>query len=240
MAIYRTEIIRREAAAEGTLSVYLKKPAEFTFVAGQFLEFLLLNPPETDGEGNQRAFSIAAAPSESDLMITTRLRDTAFKRNLQNLPLGTVVQIEGPFGALTLHHDTSRPAVFLAGGIGITPFRSIILDAAERHLSHELYLFYSNRRPEDSAFLDELSDLETKNSHYHCIVTMTEMEKSTKEWTGETGYIDAALLQKYLSDPTAAVYYLAGPPAMVAAMHKLTETVGADPDRVKIEEFAGY
>jgi ferredoxin-NADP reductase len=113
----------------------------------------LTDPPETDDEGGMRNFSIASAPGEPDLMIATRMRDTAFKRVLKTMPLGTEVRIVGTFGSLTLHHNADRPAVFLAGGIGITPFRSMLRQAAEQKLLHRLSLFYSNGRPGDAAFL---------------------------------------------------------------------------------------
>jgi len=118
-------------------------------------------------------------------MVTTRLRDTAFRRVLKTVPLETEVKLEGPFGDLKLHTDVKRTAVFLASGIGITPFHSIMLDAARRKLPHRIFLFYSNRRPEDAAFLDELQALEKKDANYTFVGTMTEMEKSKHSWQGE-------------------------------------------------------
>jgi ferredoxin-NADP reductase len=108
------------------MAFHFEKPPGFAFKAGQALAWTLIDPPETDDEGGMRNFSIASAPGEADLMIATRMRDTAFKRVLKTMPLGTEVHIVGPFGSLTLHQNTARPAVFLAGGIGITPFRSML------------------------------------------------------------------------------------------------------------------
>ena len=125
-----------------------------------------------------RAFSIASSPHEETLMVATRIRDTAFKRVLSAMPLGSVVKIEGPSGDLTLHNNVKRTAVFLAGGIGITPFRSIVCRAAKEKLPHRIFLFYSNRRPEDAPFLDELQALQEENPNYTLIATMTEMPKS--------------------------------------------------------------
>src|SRR2546427_661655 len=105
------------------------------------------------------ALDLASAPPDDDVVVTTRMRDAAFKRVLGSMPIGATVQAEGPFGSFTLHINAAKPAVFLAGGIGITPFRSMIRDAAARKLPHHLYLFYSNNRPEDAAFLDELAAL---------------------------------------------------------------------------------
>jgi ferredoxin-NADP reductase len=111
-------------------------------------------------------------------MVTTRLRNTAFKRSLQEVPLGTEVKVEGPFGNLVLHNNASRPAVFLTGGIGITPVRCILVRAADQKLPHHIFLFYSNHRPEDAAFLDELEALQEKNPNFRMIATMTDMDKS--------------------------------------------------------------
>src|SRR5437016_7613197 len=120
--IYSLKLKTRSEVAERTLEFRFDKPAGMTFKAGQFMELTLIDPPETDAEGNTRGFSINSAPDDPELTFTTRLRDTAFKRRLQTMPLGAEIKVEGPFGNLTLHNDPSRPAVFLAGGIGITPF----------------------------------------------------------------------------------------------------------------------
>src|SRR5690606_34061539 len=106
------------------------------------------------------ALTLASAPSEQQLMVATRLRDTAFKRMLAEMPLGTTIDLEGPFGQFTLPFDDSRTIVLLAGGIGITPFRSMLVEAAHHKLSHHPILLYSNRHQEDAAFLDELQTLQ--------------------------------------------------------------------------------
>ena len=215
-----------------------EKPEGFTFKAGQNADWFLINPPETDGEGNKRTFSLASSPSEDKLTIATRMRDTAFKRVLKSMQPGTEIAMEGPFGDVILHNNTAKPAVLLAGGIGITLFRSMVKDAAERKLDHKIFLFYSNRRPEDAAFLEELQTIE--NPNYTFIGTMTEMDKSAKPWSGETGYINKEMLAKHLPDLALPIYYIAGPPAMVTALKEMLLPAGADPDNIRIEEFAGY
>jgi ferredoxin-NADP reductase len=200
----------------------------------------MINPPETDAKGNTRTFSISSPPEETEIMITTRTRDTTFKRVLKTLKLGTKLAMEGPFGALVLHGDSSRPAVFLAGGIGVTPFRSILLSAALAKLAHRLFLFYSNRRLEDAAFLDELARLEERNSSHKFIGTMTEMEKSSRSWRGETGRIGKEMLRRYIWDLTRPVYYAAGPPGMVSAMQEMLAEAGVRDENIRTEEFYGY
>ena len=215
---YAVKLRKRREVAEGTMAFDFDKPPGFVFKAGQYLEMALIDPPETDSEGNGRAFSIASAPHEEFLTIATRMRDTAFKRVLGGLPAGSEVKIEGPFGNLVLHNNAARPAVLLAGGIGITPFRSMVLRAANERLPHRIFLFYSNRRPEDAAFLKELQDLERQNPNYRFIGTMTEADKSRLPWAGETGFIDQSMLSRTLRGVASPIYYIAGPPAMVAGL----------------------
>jgi ferredoxin-NADP reductase len=226
--------------AEQTMAFRFEKPSSFQFTPGQFIDMTLIDPPETDAEGNTRGFSIASAPHEDFIMIATRLRDTAFKRVLKSLAPGREVRIEGPFGNLRLHSDKSRAAVVLTGGIGITPFRSILLHATREKLPHHILLFYGNRRPEDAAFLDELQELEKQNSNYKLIASMNEMENSHRRWDGEKGLINAQMLAKYLRETAAPMYYITGPPPMVRSMHTMLINTGVNDDDIRIEEFAGY
>jgi ferredoxin-NADP reductase len=240
MASYKVKLLRHEQIAEGTVAVFFEKPDGFQFNAGQFLRFSLIDPPETDDEGNSRTFSIASAPHEADLMIATRMRDTAFKRVLRAMPLGSEIEIKGPYGKMTLHEDPSRPAVFLTGGIGITPFRSIAVEAAASGDNHRLQLFYSNRRPEDAAFLEQLSELQKSNSNYQFIPTMTAAAGSLLPWMGETGYINGEKLARFVGNLKAPMYYIAGPAGMVNAMRAALADAGVDEAAIRAEEFTGY
>ena len=235
-----SKLTRREEVAEGTMAFYFEKPSGFNFKAGQFADVTLTGPPETDAEGNTRTFSIASPPFENQLVFTTRMRDTAFKRSLRKVPLATEVQIGSAAGSFTLHKNRAKPGVFLAGGIGITPFLSILRQADHDRLLHKLYLFYSNRRPENAAFLDTLQTLEMTNPNFHLICTMTEMSKSNKEWTGETVLIDKEMLSRHLAVLQGPIYYIAGPPTMVAAMRQTLVGAGVEEDDIRAEEFAGY
>ena len=240
MPTYKIKLKGREEVAEGTAAFFFEKPEGFQFKAGQFLRFTLIDPPETDAEGDSRTFSIASAPHEEDLMITTRMRDTAFKRVIKSMPLGSEIDVKGPYGRMTLHDDPARPAVFLTGGIGITPFRSMALEAAHTGLAHRLHLFYSNRRPEDAAFLDQLAALEKINHNYQFIATMTSAAGSERPWTGETGHINAEMLTRFIDDLKSPVYYVAGPATLVTAMRKTLGEVGVSEADIRAEEFSGY
>jgi len=240
MAIHEARLLRREIVAEGTMAFHFSKPTGFRHQAGQSLLMTLVEPPETDGEGDARTFTIASAPREAELMIATRMRDTAFKRVLKAAPLGTAVTIDGPNGEMVLHDDPARPAVFLAGGIGITPFLAMARHAAHERLPHRIHLFYSNRRPEDAAFLPELRKLEQLNPHFRLVATMAEPEKSAPAWSGETGFIRREMLERHLAETRSPIYYFAGPPSMTQAMQQMLQGIGIGEEAMRYEEFYGY
>jgi ferredoxin-NADP reductase len=240
LANYRIKLKARKEIAAGTMAFHFEKPAGFAFTAGQAGDFTLPDPPETDAEGNVRSFTLASAPFEEDLMIATRMRDTAFKRSLKAIPIGTELTLEAPWGELILHDDARIPAVFLTGGIGITPVRSMVLQATHDHLPHKLTVFYANHRPEDAAFLDELMATRTANPSFLLVATLSDMENSAPQWNGETGHVSSAMLTKYIVDLTVPIYYISGPPGMVDAMQKVLSDAGVKTSNIRAEEFSGY
>ena len=183
-----------------------------------------------------RTFSIASAPDDPDLVIATRLTGSAYKSHLASLPIGSTVEIEGPYGDLTLHEDATGPAVFLAGGIGITPFLSMIRAAEKRGFSRDLLLFYSNRTVEDSAFLAELTQTAEKHPRLRLVAAMTD----TGAWQGELGPITRDMLARHIDDPENAVFYLSGPPAMVGAMETMLKEMDIHHHSIRSEFFDGY
>lgn len=236
----RVKLTRKKEVADKTMAFWFEKPKGFEYEAGQFVEVTLIEPPETDGKGNSRTFTLASAPREDELQVATRMRDSAFKRVLGNGEPDTEVEIEGPYGKLTLPEDGSRPVVFIAGGIGITPFRSMAVEAARQKLPHSILLFYANRRPEDAAFLEELRTLEQRHPTFQLVATMTEPERSSRKWEGEIGRINRKMLERHLDDLKENLYFVAGPPGLVNAMQKLLREAGVSKDNIKAEQFAGY
>ncbi len=216
---------RRQEVAERTLAFYFDKPAGFSHEAGQNALFSLPSGTES------RTFTIASAPHERELMIATRMRDSPFKRSLAELPVGGGLKIDGPSGLMVRHEDDSRPAVFLAGGIGITPFLAMARDADARRLRHRITLIYSNRRPQDAAFLAELQRMPL-----HMVATMTD----APEWKGEKRRISRELLAEHVPDLLAPVYYFAGPLRMTMAVQGMLAEIGVKEEDMRSEEFYGY
>ncbi len=237
---FSSRLVGSWRVADQTMAFRFDRPTHWSFKAGQFVDITLVNPSETDSEGNVRGFSLASAPDEETLLLATRMRDTAFKRSLAAALPETEFKIEGPFGDFSLHHETRRPAVMIAGGIGITSFRSMVLGATHRKLKHRIVLFYFNRRLEDAPFLEELQLLESRNPYYRLIAVMIQPERSRRGWGGETGHLSEAMLKSYLNDLDSPIYYVAGPAPMVEGIREVLNSAGIDKDDVRTEEFAGY
>ena len=240
MPPYKVSLQAHKTLCDGTSAFYFKKPEGFDFEAGQFVNFTLLSPGDTDQEGNTRALSIASAPFERNLMVAMRLRTTAFKRTLNSLPLNSELLLQGPYGSLTLSRNGKRPAVFLAGGIGITPFRSLVWNAAESLSPRRILLFYSVRVPEEAPFLEELREMEQYNLRYKFICTVTQPDKVRMPWHGEKGRISIEMLSKWIPDLRIPIYYLAGPSGMVTGVRQMLINSGISEDDIRAEEFAGY
>ncbi|HRO57701.1 MAG TPA: FAD-dependent oxidoreductase [Burkholderiaceae bacterium] len=240
MSIYESRLQGREEVATRTLAFHLRKPAGFAFEPGQAIDLVLPGATPAESQDARHTFSIVSAPFETELVVATRMRDSVFKRTLKGLPIGSPLALEGPFGSLTLHRDRGRPAVLIAGGIGITPFISMLRQAAHERWPQRLLLLYSNRRPEDAAFLDELQELDRRSEAFRLVATMTQAGDIRVPWEGRTGPIDARLIGDVVAGLPAPVYYVAGPPGLVESICDSLSDAGIDGDDVRSEDFFGY
>jgi ferredoxin-NADP reductase len=241
MPKFTTKLSDRFEVAEGTMAFVFERPANFNFTAGQFVTLILPNPPHNDEKGNRRTFTIASPPQESGrLQITTRMTGSALKRSLAEVPLGAPVELLGPSGSFTLHADSSVPAVFIAGGIGITPFRSMLHDAVARNVPHQITLIYSNRNLEGTAFHEEFRKIAASHRNFEYILTLTQADKSPRPWDGERRYVNADFLRDHVGDLTKPIFYVAGPPGLVAAITKAITETGVEAGRIHADEFEGY
>lgn len=237
MSIYNIKLLKKEEIANDTVAFTWEKPEGFEFKAGQNGDFFLIDPPETDDEGNKRTFSLVNAPHEGDIVTATRMRDTAFKRVLKDLPEGTEVKFDAPYGDYTLHKTESTPAVFLIGGIGVTPVRSMIADATHNKTDHKITLLHANKTPEDAPFADDFKELSEENPNFTFVQVFDEVPEVSD---AESGHIDADMLKRHVEDINAPIYYLSGPEGMVKAMRAMLVEAQINEDNIKTEEFSGY
>jgi ferredoxin-NADP reductase len=235
----RAIVKEKREVAKGTLFVLFDLLGEeVDFRAGQYFWLTLLDPPYDDEKGPRRHISVATSPNEPGVLgLATRLRDTAFKRSLAELPVGAEVEVEQPKGDFVLPSETDLPYVFIAGGIGITVFRSMLRYIVEEDLPHRVTLVYSNRDRESTAFLDELTELAGAHDNIDLVLTMTEDEG----WDEESRLVGPELLRDHLDgDLSGYRYLLAGPPAMVEAVTDSLRDGGIADERIRPERFSGY
>jgi ferredoxin-NADP reductase len=235
----RAQIKEKREVAKGTLLVVFDLLGEEVgFRPGQYFWVTLLDPPYDDEKGPRRHISVVTSPNERGVLgLCTRLRDSAFKRSLAELPVGTDVDVEAPKGSFVLPEETDVPYVFIAGGIGITVFRSMLRYIDEEQLPYRVTLVYSNRDRESAAFLDELIELDQRSPNFRLVATMT----ADPGWEGETRRIDAAMLRDTLGDELGSFTYLvAGPPSMVEGVVEELKTAGVAEDRIVPDSYSGY
>lgn len=233
----KVKLLKREAIAEGTVAFYFSKPPGFEFRPGQFADYTLIDPPQTDAEGNTRGFSLVQAPFEPDLVAATRMRDTAFKRVLRDLPIGTELKLDAPYGDFILHKTESTPAVFIIGGIGVTPVRSMIAQATHDKTGHRITLLHASRKPSELPFRSDFEQLARDNPSFTYVMTV---ESPTDDWPGERGRVTAEMVKKHVPDLGKPIYYLSGPEGMVKVMRKLLVDLKVNEDNIRTEEFTGY
>jgi ferredoxin-NADP reductase len=235
----QARIKEKREVAKGTLFVTFDLLGEeVDFTPGQYFFVTLPDVGYHDDKGLRRHITVVTSPNEKTVLgLATRMRESAFKRSLRELPVGAEVEVEPPKGSFGLPEDTSRPLVFVAGGIGITVFRSMLRYIREEELPYRVTLVYSNRDRESTAFLDELQELERELADFRLILTMTQ----DPAWEGETRKIDAQFFQDYLAeDLDESTFLVAGPPAMAKGVQEALEHAGVEEDRIVAESYSGY
>lgn len=216
------------------------------YKAGQYAAMDL--ETKEDEEGPVRSFTIASSPTEKEfILISTRIRNTPFKKKLANLEIGTPIKITAPVGNFILPEDgNSKFTVFLSGGIGVTPFRSMVRYATDTHLPIRIVMFDSNRNEANILYRTDFDQCVKANNNLKVIYTITgENQKvsSADDWKGETGFINKEMLTKYMTNDELedSVFYICGPPGMLRTMQKLLQDDLQIPDEmIKVEEFTGY
>jgi ferredoxin-NADP reductase len=219
------------------------KVATFRFSLGEDLPYLpgqyaaLRLEALQDPRGSQRPFTLSSSPTETgSVAVTVRMTGSPFKERLMAMPLGEKVALRAPLGNFTL--DPARPAVMLAAGIGVTPFRSMLRYAADRALGLRATLLVSGPR-EEIPFLEELEALALGNPGVR-LVTDLQGGPGRREGRGGAGPSPGSL-EGAVSGTNAPLYYLCGPPGAVDSFaRRVTEDLGAGSQDIRFEKFTGY
>jgi ferredoxin-NADP reductase len=234
----RARVKEKREVAKGTLMVVFDlQGAEVDFRPGQYFWVELLDSPYEDERGLRRHITVVTSPTERGVLgLCTRLRDSAFKKTLAELELGDEVEVEPPKGDWALPEDTSPSYAFVAGGIGITPYHSMLRYIADTGAPYRVTLVYSNRDRESAPFLDELHEYERTLPNFRLVLTMTD----DSGWEGEKRHIDADLLRDHLGELGPYTFLVTGPPPMVESVAEKLTAAGVSEEQVLPERFSGY
>lgn len=230
MENHPTALIDRTEWGEDAVALRFERPPGYEFAAGQYA---VLSPGSSE-EVRGKPLTIASAPGDDWLEFTTRLSDSEFKRALDAMRPGDGARVSAPTGRLVLPQDTSR-FVFLVGGVGITPARSMLRDAAARGRHTDTVLFYGNR---SDACIPYRAELEAMGTHGVTFVQV--LERPPHGWSGESGFISAELVRRHTTPSPGARWIVAGPPVMVEAMERVLDDLGIPAEERMVERFSGY
>lgn len=230
---YPSKLISQREVAEGTIEFIMEKPVgtDFSYLAGQFGDIELPHAEDAPKMDYTHGFSFVSAPFEDDVRMATRMRSSShFKNAIAKVADGSPIQLIATWGKFTLHEDASVPAVFITGGIGITPVLSILKQAAHDNKPHKMTLIYANRTPAQAAYTNELEALVASNANL----------KFVPVYTQKQGHVDAKLIKQHITDITASNYYVCGPEGLVNAMTELLAGMGVNKAAIRREKFEGY
>ena len=207
------------------------------FLAGQFFQVTL----KINGQEQSKYFSFSNSPTENGYIeFTKKMTGSEFSKALEGLRAGDTVKIKMPFGSFTLNESAPKH-VFLSGGIGITPIRSMLKNALDRQLPLDMVLFYSNRSPEDIAFRSEFEEMARCHKNLKIILSLDTNEACHAGWKGKCGFINAAMIKEELPDLPERIFYVCGPPAMVKSLASILEgQLKISSEKIKKENFTGY
>jgi len=224
----KLRLIEKHNITSDVVSFVFEPEEPVSWQAGQYFHYLLPHDKE-DERGHERWFTNSAAPSEKHIMITTRItseKGSSFKQALLNLEPGSEVEADGPKGSFVVD-DPVRNYIFVAGGIGVTPFRSILVEASDQNQQLKVDLLYGNRAGE-IPFKEELENLASKNPSLKI------------EYITDPQRIDAELIKERVDTTENPLVYISGPKPMVIDLAEKLKSLGVSEDIIKTDNFPGY
>ncbi len=222
----------------GLYDFVFKADKKLMFKPGQYLEWTV-GHKSPDSRGNRRYFTISSSPTEDNIRMGVKFYEpsSTYKKSLLQLKKNSQIFAGQLAGDFTLPNNPNQPVVFIAGGIGITPFRSMIKYLIDKKEKRPIILFFSNRTAQEIIYTDVLMEAQTKLG-IKTIYTLT--DKTPIDWKGEYGRIDAKMLAKYLNNIQSPTYYVSGTHSMVTSMKDLLNSIGVPKKQIKTDFFPGF
>jgi len=230
----------REKVATDTYDFVFAPDKPLKFKAGQYLEWTLPHT-KSDTRGNRRYFTIASSPTEAEIRMGVKFYPNAssFKKALAAMGTDDVVVASQLAGSFTLPRDITQKLVFIAGGIGVTPFRSMLKYLIDTNEKRDIIMFYSNLTAGDIAYQDVCNQAE-KQLGIQTVYTLTDINQIPSFWQGRTGFIDARMIAEEVSDYHDRIFYISGPQSIVTAMSEVLRKMGIKGSRIKKDFFPGF
>ena len=239
----KLQLVDKKQIAPNTISFYFRPDGPFIWKPGQFLHYRI--PQATpDDRGENRFFSIASAPHEGPIQLTTRFspEGSSFKKELQKLEVGQSIEAEGPKGSFSMD-DPRQQYVFIAGGIGITPFRAILKDLDYNRQPMNISLLYANRI-KDALFKEEFVKLAKKHPEFKLFYFISDEPVAEQKLSDNVsvlpGQINQNAIQTLIPNFQSAIYYISGPETMVYTFEEMLSGLGVPKENTKRDYFPGY
>ncbi len=228
------------AYGEDTVDYIFSLPQKISFTPGQYLEWTIPHD-HTDSRGNRRYFTIASSPTESQMHLGVRFYPdgSSFKKALKSITATTPVLVGSLGGDFVLPDDPKKKLVFLAGGIGITPYRAMIKYLTDANQKRDIVLFYANKTEEEIAYTDVFDEAQ-KAYGLRTVYTLTDEASIPTSWKGEKGRISGEMIKKYVPDYLDRWYYLSGPHGMVTYYEELLHMLHVPSSHIKKDFFPGF
>lgn len=222
-----------------TYDFVFSKPPRFSYRPGQYMEWTLAHP-RTDDRGNRRYFTLASSPTEDTLRLGIKFNDhsSSFKNNLLSLSSETPIMAGQLAGDFVLPRNRQQKIVFMAGGIGITPFRSMVKYLIDRGEKRDIVLFYANKEASEIVYRDIFD--RGRSVGLRPVYVLTDQAKIPPQWPGLSGRITAAVITQEVPDYRERTFYLSGPNAMVTAYREMLRHLGLPSSQVKTDFFPGF
>lgn len=220
---------------------YIFTPSQrLQFQPGQYMEWTLAHE-QADSRGIRRYFTLASSPTENTVQLGIKFYPdgSTFKKILEGLPAGNSIVADQLRGDFTLPKDPKQKLVFVAGGIGITPFRSMIKYVLDTKEKRSIVLLYSNKSASEIAY-KEVFDEAQKELGIRTVYTITDATQVPSDWQGRIGRIDAAMIEQEIPDYRERTFYLSGPHAMVTAFEATLKSMNIPEGQIKKDFFPGF
>lgn len=226
--------------AKDTFGFIFTPNRKLAYLPGQYIEWTLPQK-HYDSRGNRRYFTIASSPTEADIELGVKFypNPSEFKKSLSELPAGQKISIGNLAGDFTLPEDTGKKLVFIAGGIGVTPFRSMIKYLLDTKQKRDIVLFYSNKTQPEIAYKN-IFDQAAQEIGLKTIYSLSDETQLPPDWKGDKGFLTAEKIQQFVPDFKERTYYISGPHGMVAAFEKTLAQLGVPKLQIKTDYFPGF